>query len=517
MPLDESNPSASILARSESEAAVPQPGGLGYFEKFYDPRRLPSAHDWKIEPSQRIYANRNLRLDEIAAIGFDMDYTLAVYLKREIEELAFELSLEVMVRDWGYPADIRQVRYDPNGVIRGLVVDRKLGNLLKMDLFHTVTHALHGTHPLGPEERRGLYAHRKIRLGHDRYFSIDTLFGLPEGALFQQLVDFADRHPQVLPPDYGPLYDALRKAMDRVHRDDSLKSRILQDPERYIYRDPRLPATLEKLVTGGKKLFVATNSEWRYTDAVMSFLLDGQLEYLPHWTDYFHTIVVESSKPRFFLEEIPLERVEEAASRGPLAAGKVYRRGSVQPLEALLGAASDRVLFVGDHIYGDILRSKKACGWRTVMIVEEMERELKSDKVSRHMLEDIERLQRKLEHLDFRRNVLQMKIASMEQAAAKGGAGPDLSDAIPHERAELSELEETIDALQTDRADMEAVLERRYNPTWGPLFRAGGEISRFGHQVQSYACLYTGRVSNFLAYPFNKLFRSPRDLMPHDL
>ena len=39
----------------------------------------------------------------------------------------------------------------------------------------------------------------------------------------------------------------------------------------------------------------------------------------------------------------------------------------------------------------------------------------------------------------------------------------------------------------------------------------------FGQQVEDYACVYTSRVSNFLAYSPLRYFRSPRDHMPHEL
>ena len=35
-----------------------------------------------------------------------------------------------------------------------------------------------------------------------------------------------------------------------------------------------------------------------------------------------------------------------------------------------------QVLYVGDHIYGDILRSKKTLGWRTMLVIPELETEL---------------------------------------------------------------------------------------------------------------------------------------------
>jgi len=34
--------------------------------------------------------------------------------------------------------------------------------------------------------------------------------------------------------------------------------------------------------------------------------------------------------------------------------------------------------------------------------------------------------------------------------------------------------------------------------------------------VEDYACVYTSRVSNFLAYSPVQYFRAPRALMPHE-
>ena len=60
-------------------------------------------------------------------------------------------------------------------------------------------------------------------------------------------------------------------------------------------------------------------------------------------------------------------------------------------------------------------------------------------------------------------------------------------------------------------------IDRRFHPYWGSLLKEATEKSSFGDQVEEYACLYTSRVSNFLAYSPLQYFRSPRDLMPHEL
>ena len=59
-------------------------------------------------------------------------------------------------------------------------------------------------------------------------------------------------------------------------------------------------------------------------------------------------------------------------------------------------------------------------------------------------------------------------------------------------------------------------LEAGVNATWGFLFKEGNENSRFGEQVEDYACLYTSRASNFGYYSPMERFRSPRAAMPHE-
>jgi len=58
-------------------------------------------------------------------------------------------------------------------------------------------------------------------------------------------------------------------------------------------------------------------------------------------------------------------------------------------------------------------------------------------------------------------------------------------------------------------------IDKRFHPYWGSLLKEASEKSSFGDQVEEYACLYTSRVSNFLAYSPLQYFRSPRNLMPH--
>jgi hypothetical protein len=63
---------------------------------------------------------------------------------------------------------------------------------------------------------------------------------------------------------------------------------------------------------------------------------------------------------------------------------------------------------------------------------------------------------------------------------------------------------------------LSAEVDNSFNPFWGSVFKEGAENSRFGRQVENYACVYTSRVSNFLFYSPHQYFRAPRHWMPHE-
>ncbi|HEY8208030.1 MAG TPA: HAD-IG family 5'-nucleotidase, partial [Myxococcaceae bacterium] len=335
----------------------------------------------EIERARQIFVNRNLRMSNIEMVGFDMDYTLAIYHMRRIEQLSFDMTLARLVGVCGYPEELRSLQYDHSFVMRGLAVDRPNGNLIKMDRFGHVGRAYHGLRPLDDATRKRLYRHERIRLKNSQYAWIDTLFALPEAYLYSGIIDRLEALGRTV--DYERLYDDIREAIDTVHRDNSLKREIRKDIGHYIFKDPELGPALHKLRSGGKKLFLLTNSLWDYTDVVMGYLLDGVVAEYPAWRNYFDLVVTGASKPAFFNELRPFQELDlatgelrELPDQAPLERGKVYQGGNLQAFERLTQYAGERVLYVGDHIYGDILKSKKTSLWRTCMIVQELEDEL---------------------------------------------------------------------------------------------------------------------------------------------
>jgi HAD superfamily 5'-nucleotidase-like hydrolase len=475
-----------------------------------------------IPRANRIYVNRNLRLDKIDMVGFDMDYTLALYNQAKIEELSMRATLHKLVTAKGYPEAIRSLTYDPMLAIRGLVVDRLHGNIFKPDRYGFPGRARHGLTNIDRARVAELYQRERMRLSNRRYAWIDSLFALPEAVLYGCLVDYFDHHDLPGKPDYSALWEHIRECIDLAHRDGSIKAIVSAELVDYIERDDALAETLHKFRSSGKRLFLLTNSAWDYTSQVMSYLLDGALSAYPSWRNYFDVVVVGAGKPEFFTEErafveldgegLPLTKTSD----GPFQRGRIYSAGNIKVFQERARASGDRVLFVGDHIYGDMLRSRKSSNWRTAMILQELEHEVTThDRLSAELAR-LDHLDSELIHLDSELNERQMAMRSLQKIEDQGGRAERLPAAKREVKEAIERLRHGLRATTAQHRTVEADIDYAFNPHWGPLFREGYEVSKFGEQVEAYACVYTSRVSNFRFYSPMQYFRGPRDRMPHE-
>ena len=481
---------------------------------------------------RRIFTNRDLNLESIAVIGFDMDYTLAMYRQEAIEELSLETTIGKLVHR-GYPERVREVQADPRFAVRGLMVDKKLGNVVKMDRHGYVGRAFHGKGRLSREERKAVYRAQRLGTERERFAPVDTLFALPEVTLYAEVVELIDNEPQLWsakgPPTYTEAWLDVRECIDEAHRDGSIKDRIKKTPETFIERDPDLGRTLHKLRSSGKRLFLLTNSFFPYTDAVMTYLLGGESPSYGDWLAYFDWIVVGSGKPGFFTDGAPFQELDRQGTpigprRHEVQRGKIYQGGNQMGLQASLDVYGDEVLYVGDHIYGDIVKSKKSSGWRTALIVQELQNELRVRRARGMTLREIESLYRLrselAEEITATRYLSRVLARLTSEDLIGRGVDPSVADTLLEKtrstiRARLDRLRnyevETMDTLARRGRDV----DEAFNPYWGSSFAERHDTSQLGGQVENYACIYTSRVSNFLYVSPAKYFISPHGSLPH--
>ncbi|HVK86873.1 MAG TPA: HAD-IG family 5'-nucleotidase [Kofleriaceae bacterium] len=485
-----------------------------------------TATEIDVPRKNRVFCNRNLRMDTIEMIGFDMDYTLALYHQDKLEQLSIELTLTKLIEKHGYPEAIRGLHYDPTWAIRGVMVDRKLGNVFKLDRHSHVGRCYHGFRELGHEQRKATYRNEKINLSDDRWEWIDTLFGLPEAVMFTTIVDWADRQTGTV--DYDKLFGDIRTAIDEAHRDDTLKSVIKANLPDYIVKDPLLGETLHKFRSSGKKLFLLTNSLYDYTSVVMSYLLDGERKAYPSWRNYFDIVIVGGAKPAFFNELRPFMQIDPATGT-PISNGeikhltrdKIYQGGNVVAFEQMTGIRGEQVLYIGDHIYGDILRLRKQHMWRTAMVLQELEREISVSDRLEAQIEDLDLLDRRHRNLESEIDYQTLRLKKIQRLLEDQSTSAELRARLEDERkqmrASVDGLRDRAGLMDAEVDSLEARIDRAYNAHWGSCLREGNENSRFGEQVNDYADLYTSRVSNFGPYSPLRYFRAPRRPMPHEV
>jgi hypothetical protein len=152
------------------------------------------------------------------------------------------------------------------------------------------------------------------------------------------------------------------------------------------------------------------------------------------------------------------------------------------------------------------------------MVIEELKEELD---ITSRLLPQLE----ELGHWKALRGVLESDLSEIEVELRKtdrkleeGSGGEEkLRRRRAHLGAEHERLEDELENVQRMTAHLGEAVNETYNSRWGPLFREGRELSRFGHQVKDFACIYMTRVSNLLYYDVNQYFRSAADRMPHEL
>ncbi|RID56112.1 hypothetical protein BRARA_G03335 [Brassica rapa] len=507
-----------------------------------------APHKWssngggkKIDVRNQIFCNRSLNMKNIIAVGFDMDYTLAQYKSETFESLAYEGTVRKLVYDLGYPRELLEWTFDWNYMVRGLVLDKKKGNILKMDRHKYVKVAYHGFKELSKEEKVDVYGTSLVRDSFDEpdYALIDTLFSLAEAYLFAQLVDFKDNNPDKIPKDadYGRMYKDVRSAVDMCHRDGTLKQMVAKEPNKYINEDATIVPLIKMIRDSGRSTFLVTNSLWDYTNIVMNFLCGGRTVHGPDtcnfdWLQYFDVVITGSAKPGFFHEEsranlfevelksgmlintdngTPMAQIGDPSPKIPLKskdkACQVFQGGNVGHLHNLLSIeSSSQVLYVGDHIYGDILRSKKVLGWRTMLVVPELEKEVE-------LLWELRDARKELILMRNERDSVEDMIHHLSWSLKF----EDINEKDKQEM--LSTVKDLVckrDEVRLNLQEAQRESHKKFHNVWGQLMKTGYQSSRFAHQVERFACLYTSQVSNLRLYSPDKYYRPSEDFMSHE-
>lgn len=468
---------------------------------------------WSPPPGRDIFTNRTLNLRSIQAVGYDMDYTLVHYKVEAWERRAYE-HLQKRLASAGFP--VQDLQFDQTFVIRGLILDLELGNVVKANRFGYVKRAFHGTRPLEYDAQRRAYSRTIVDLSDPRYVFLNTLFSLSEACMYCQLVDLLDEGKIAHPLGYVDLYRVVKRGLDAAHMEGELKAEIVENPDKFVEADPDLPLALLDQKHAGKKLLLVTNSEWTYVVDMMKFTIDRFLPKGRTFRDLFDVVIVGARKPEFFSSRNPFFEVtsEDGLLRpvvGPLQNGKAYFGGNAAGVEQFLGCSGDEILYVGDHIYVDVKISKSLLRWRTALVLWELEEEIAA---AQRRIEGERRLQDLMAEKD-RLDALGCHLR-LELQRIHEGYGPRAASSAEELNSELASVRAQLTALDHTIAPLAQTVTYTPNERWGSLLYAGNDKSHLARQIERAADIYTSRVSNFLyRTPFAYL-RSQRGTLPHD-
>lgn len=453
-----------------------------------------------------VFVNRTLNLKRIRFIGFDMDHTLVRYDSEAFEGLAHRIMLEKLVAEKNYPKSVLDLKFSFDRAIRGLVIDKVRGNVLKLSRHSAIRVSYHGLKPIDFRTQTRIYKSIYIDLRDENYDTVDTTFSIAFAGLFMQLVELKDTTEKDTIPDYLRIAEDLNAVLDRSHRDGSLKNEVRNNLEKYILKDPELVAGLERYKKHDKKLFVVTNSDFSYSKLLLDYTINPFLKNHKSWQDLFDFTITLAQKPRFFVDSSRFLKIDPATGLmsnmdDKLVPG-IYQGGCAQIFTNDLSADPDEILYIGDHIYGDIVRLKKDCAWRTALVVEELEQEIKNEARAEPVLGQINKL------MD-QKVPLEVKIDALisEQIETNTNKHDQQIQAL---LGEVGDIDKKISPLIKQQQQI-------FNPYWGEIMRTGIEESYFGYQLDRFACVYMSKLGDLLKTSPRSYFRSQRRPLAHDL
>ncbi|KAF0988810.1 hypothetical protein HZS_7328, partial [Henneguya salminicola] len=254
------------------------------------------------------------------------------------------------------------------------------------------------------------------------------------------------------------------------------------------------------------------------------------------WKTYFDVIVVDAVKPKFFVEglnfyiyhlgtsmcqvDLKTGRKHIGVFKGKISPGDVfaggfyYKYNSIGNSELLceiLGAQGKDILYVGDHIFGDILKSKKKQGWKTYLVIPELQNEM-------HMWIGLQDQYIKIEELEA---ILSNIYKSLKIVTILRNMDSCIIERPDSVEMYISQIR-VFFVLKMIK-DKTIEIEKTYG-FLGSLLRCGMLLNIYKGQRQTFysgqlvrfADLYSHTCLNLLYYPFFYLFRALSILMPHE-
>ncbi|MEM7647287.1 MAG: 5'-nucleotidase domain-containing protein, partial [Pseudomonadota bacterium] len=224
-----------------------------------------------------------------------------------------------------------------------------------------------------------------------------------------------------------------------------------------------------------------------------------------NWMELFDYTITLSRKPRFFFDKLNFLKVNPDDGTmtnydADLEPG-IYQGGCADLFEKSLKIGGEDILYIGDHIYGDIVRLKKDCNWRTALVIEELGEEIEK-------MRQVKPSQDRIRELMLRKTPLEENLVDLVSQEIETGKS--------HSK-EIAEAQTAIAQIDNQISPLIKQTQAAFNPFWGEVMRAGNEESYFANQVDRFADIYMPTLADLLKISPRTYFRSFRRPLAHEM
>ncbi|XP_054155583.1 5'-nucleotidase domain-containing protein 1-like, partial [Oppia nitens] len=348
-------------------------------------------------------------LNNYNMIAIDMDNTLVKYQLNNSLQLTHTILQDILVDRYGYPADIKQ-QFQPKFNQKGLVVDKRRGNILKLDANYRVMVAKHGFTDLDAVTIDAIYGTDKVHdelkqmpqrlnmgtIGTDQvfdYYVIRDYFSVPSAQIFAQIVSVTDQLGAELSPvngNYRRIWLDVYNSIGLMYGNNGLKTsfgeNLSASPDTYFIKiSDKLQHMLRRLRKNGRLVILITSAN---VD-VMRFMMQYAFG-CDDWISCFDLVLTYARKPTFYTTDRPFLAVDHNNVIGnpvdgtdDLCSGQIYSEGNWQTVKTfaskLLAKSEPKCLYIGDSFNDDCMVPNLYAGCDTVGIVEELDESVRPD------------------------------------------------------------------------------------------------------------------------------------------
>ncbi|XP_025097899.1 5'-nucleotidase domain-containing protein 1-like, partial [Pomacea canaliculata] len=361
-----------------------------------------ASSDHGILSSSSTYAGhiKTLNFQNYDVYGFDLDHTLAKYKLVELFKHAYTCVIDFLVEQRGYTRENINVDFDKykDFICKGLFLDVKQGNILKLGVDGVILRASHGTHRLSKEQIKDIYGKdmkwklsntfaKTLANGVEEYRFFENYFDCPGLVATARLIDIIDEKDHLTKEKKAAEYskawrdviDALVTMYTPSHFADGKGGyfpSVQKDPHQFVEKcSEDIKLWLKSLRQPDKLVFLLTASQIDYASCLLKVILGC------NWQSYFDISLFHARKPGFFTDFKPFYKLEgerEGEVITELEMGGCYSQGNASDFSNFLGSCLGKndlkVLYFGDSICSDCVPSKYT-DWDSVLLLEEMDAE----------------------------------------------------------------------------------------------------------------------------------------------